>query len=127
MDVRMPDGIIIKNVPEGTTQEELTSRLSQMREQKPSAPKPESSLAQRAISAVSAEPGEYGIPRSIVQFAAAAPIPTMTTAIGAALGGVPGAMIGGGLGEAANQQLGITEPSGTAIGMNVAAPVVGRY
>lgn len=30
-DVRMPDGTVIRNVPEGTTQSELTARLAKMR------------------------------------------------------------------------------------------------
>ena len=30
MDVRMPDGTIIKNVPEDITQDELASRLKQV-------------------------------------------------------------------------------------------------
>src|SRR5688572_24870363 len=33
MDVRMPDGTVVRNVPEGTTQEELMSLLSGGRQQ----------------------------------------------------------------------------------------------
>lgn len=138
MDVRMPDGTLITNVPDGTTKAELMTRLSKLHGESPAAVA-EPTLAQRAISAVSAEPGGYGIPRGITQFAASAAIPSLTTAAGVAGGAlaapftggivnpVTGGMAGGGIGEAINQQLGITEPSNLAIGLNTAAPLVGKY
>ena len=39
-DVRMPDGTVITNVPEGTTQRELLSRLQSFRGQAPVTPQP---------------------------------------------------------------------------------------
>lgn len=79
-------------------------------------------------------PIHEGIAEAVGNMAVAAPIPMATTALGAAAGTVtmgPGAgtiaggMIGGGAGEAINQELGITEKSDAAILLNTAAPVVG--
>ena len=78
MDVRMPDGIVIQNVPEGTTQMELVTRLSKRQAEAPTPP-----LAQRAISAVSAAPGGYGIPRGVTQGVASAVLPTLGAVGGA--------------------------------------------
>lgn len=102
-------------------------------------PPREKTLAQRAISAVSAKPGGYGIPRGVTKFLAAAPIPATTTALGIGAGAllapvtggivnpVTGGMIGGGAGESINQKLGITEPSEETVLMNMAAPLIGKY
>ena len=50
MDVRLPDGTIVTNVPEGITQSELMRRVGMMSE--PAAPKPEPTFMQRAGTAL---------------------------------------------------------------------------
>jgi len=91
-------------------------------------------LAQRGISKVS----EFtGIPKPLIQGAAATVIPAIATPLGAAVGAltspvtgpvgpVAGAMAASGGAEKANQFLGITEPSNAAVGISAAMPGVGR-
>lgn len=89
------------------------------------------SLARRAAMApfeFMVPPGmrESSIGKMIANTGASSLLPMIGEAAGAASPIPGGAMAGSGLGEAANQLLGITEPSKTQIGIATAAPGVGK-
>ncbi len=110
---RTPDGQRMTNVAAGEPW-------------KPTAFDMEAQQHQTTLAPGAEEPEDGGMMDSFGQFAKQGALPAIGATAGA-LSPIPGgAGLGGGLGEMANQALGITEPSGTAIMMNGIAPGAGN-
>lgn len=140
MNVTLPDGTTIRNVPPGTTQRELLRRLSKLRVQQgrisPDSPAPiprptgrisPMAMKKRAEFPFPGQPptniGQDPISQTVGPIVRESVLPTFGTGFGALVGTplgpggqLTGAMLGGAAGEYLNQVLGITPEDPQMIG-----------
>jgi len=132
MDVRLENGTIIRNVPDGTTKQQLTEMLERnnLSIAKQVISEPQTSLAGKL--AMGDRP-ELSFPQYAGKAIKEMAIPMATTAAGGAVGNLPGAMAGSALGETLNQALGVygksvipeaNQPDLGRVGFAAAAPAI---
>ena len=107
MNVRMPDGTIVKNVPDDITQEELLQFYESYKSNKPSKQEEPSFFDELVESGVNLLPDIGGMGGAIlgakIGAAGGSIVPVAGTAVGALIGSAIGAFSGAGAGESARQ------------------------